>query len=376
MPLATALVTGNDPEPALATTAVDEALEKSGFAHATGVLLFLTPEFARHAQSIVTEVARHTQCLQIAGGIASGVCTEDGWALDRPAAAALVFGGACSLDRPNGSDAPLLSYAGGTLPADWSGNGAQAVPRFGGLFGSTFAIPAGNEHATVWQQARLAGDAGCSVRLRGADIDLDVSRGWRQMGPTQAIETGQSYEVLRVGGKSAVQHLRAALPGDFRVDPQRHQHQILALLSPPDAPAGGDAWPNPAALIAINADGTVTLAERVVPGQRLAWAIRLPETAIADMRHSLERLSEAQSRRQRAPAAALMFSCIGRSPFFYGGEDRDLLALKERFPGLPTIGVYGTGQLAPLATTGAAAEANGLFQNAVVTALVTAAQDG
>ena len=60
------------------------------------------------------------------------------------------------------------------------------------------------------------------------------------------------------------------------------------------------------------------------------------------------------------PAFALMFSCIGRGPFFYGGEDRDLLALRERFPDLPILGVYGSGQLAPTQQ----------LHNAVVTALI------
>jgi len=57
-----------------------------------------------------------------------------------------------------------------------------------------------------------------------------------------------------------------------------------------------------------------------------------------------------------------MFSCIGRGPYFYGGEDRDLQALTSRFPGLPVLGLYGSNQIAPL---------NGgrLLHNGVVTAL-------
>jgi small ligand-binding sensory domain FIST len=46
------------------------------------------------------------------------------------------------------------------------------------------------------------------------------------------------------------------------------------------------------------------------------------------------------------PDFALFFSCIGRGPYFYDGEDRDLMALTERYPGLPVIGGYGTGQIA------------------------------
>ena len=47
MTLATALVSGDDPLPQLAEAAVEAALARAGLVSANGVLLFLTPEFAR-----------------------------------------------------------------------------------------------------------------------------------------------------------------------------------------------------------------------------------------------------------------------------------------------------------------------------------------
>lgn len=368
MPLATALVSGNEPTPELAVAAVEQALGKSGFAHATGVLLFLTPEFGRHAQEIVTAAARRTRCLQIAGGIASGVFTETGWAIDRPAAAAMVLGEGFSLGYPDSAREPILSYAGGTVPEIWSISGR----RFGGVFGSTFAVRAADARAVVWQQARLTGEGGCSVQMHGAHIDIGVSRGWRRLGETQAIERCQGYEVLQLGGKPALRSLTEALPEAFRRDPSRHLHQIIALIAE-SAATGSETAYHPAAIISANADGTLTLAERIEPGRRLAWAIRLPETAESDMRRSIDALAERQKASGQSPVGALMFSCIGRSPFFYGGEDRDLKAFTERFPDLPLIGVYGTGQIAPLGDRLGAG--NGQFQNSVVTALISPQQE-
>ena len=362
MTLATALVTGNDPEPQLAETAVERAMEKSGLAHAKGVLLFLTPEFARHAQAIVTAIARRSQCMQVAGGIAAGVFTESGWALDRPAAAAMVLGDRFSLGHADNSDAPIISYAGGTIPSCWR----SLPPRLGGAFGSTFAVRPADANAIVWQQARLAGDTGCSVRVHGARIDVDVSRGWRQLCAPQTIELGQGYEVRQLGHTSALKSLIDVLPPALRLEPERHLHQLVALLGDAD-PVKGNL--TPAAIISVNADGCVTLAERIGPGQPLAWAIRVPETAETDMRETVEKLAGEQKKHGVPPAGALMFSCIGRSPFFYGGEDRDLNAFTERFPGLPILGVYGTAQIAPLEN--GAGTRNGQFQNSVVTALMT-----
>jgi small ligand-binding sensory domain FIST len=49
-----------------------------------------------------------------------------------------------------------------------------------------------------------------------------------------------------------------------------------------------------------------------------------------------------------APDFALLFPCMGRGPHFYGNRDRDLDLMKSRFPGLPVIGFYGNGEIAPL----------------------------
>jgi small ligand-binding sensory domain FIST len=221
-------------------------------------------------------------------------------------------------------------------------------------------------NAIVWQQARLAGDTGCSVRVHGARIDVDVSRGWRQLCAPQTIELGQGYEVRQLGHTSALKSLIDVLPPALRLEPERHLHQLVALLGDAD-PVKGSL--TPAAIISVNADGCVTLAERIGPGQPLAWAIRVPETAETDMRETVEKLAGEQKKHGVPPAGALMFSCIGRSPFFYGGEDRDLNAFTERFPGLPILGVYGTAQIAPLEN--GAGTRNGQFQNSVVTALMT-----
>jgi hypothetical protein len=63
------------------------------------------------------------------------------------------------------------------------------------------------------------------------------------------------------------------------------------------------------------------------------------------MREALRMLRSTPKKR---PDFALMFSCIGRGPLFYGNDDRDLLAFRERFPGVPLLGAYGSGQIAPV----------------------------
>ena len=358
MTVATALVSGNDPLPQLAEEAVHQALARARLTHANGVLLFLTPEFARHAQPVITAVARAAQCTQVAGGIASGVFTESGWVVDRPAAAVMVLGGGLSLGHPEAGDQPVLSYAGGRPPPDWSISGT----RFGGSFAGHVGFP----DAVVWQQSRLAEPPCCAVQVLGASVEVGVSSGLQLLGEPVRVEHSTAYDLERLGGQTALKSLSRTLPPELHQNTAQQLHHLSAVLLESDIKAA-DALATgryrPIAIIAANADQSLTLSENVAPGQFLAWAIRQPLTAEADMRLMIARLAASAAH----PACALMFSCIGRGPYFYGGEDRDRDALCARFPGLPILGTYGTGQIAPTGAHGL----NRQLQNAVVTALVS-----
>ena len=367
MTVATALVTGNEPLPRLAEEAVQQALTRSGLSHANGVLLFLSPEFARHAQATVTAAARTAQCVQIAGGLASGVFTESAWALDRPAAAAMVFGEGFSLahiDSGAPNNTPLLSYAGGNFPPHWS----EGDKRFGGLFSGSFTGSASHGEAMAWQQSRITESGNCSMQILGADIAIAVSSGLRLLAPPQRITACNGFDLETLDGRSAAYSLRRTLPQALQTQDWPLMHQLTAVLLQPECSSAdrlSEGHYRSLAIIAVNADQSVTLSDHVAPGQHLSWAIRQPDAAEIDMQQSLDRLTPGAN-----PAAcALMFSCIGRGPYFYGGDDRDLAALRQRYPGLPILGCYGTGQIAP-AGCGTCA-INRPLQNAVLTTLVS-----
>ena len=368
MTLATALVAGNDPLPQLVEEAVNQAMKKAGLTHANGVLLFLTPDFSRHAQQSVTAAARSAQCTQIAGGIAAGLFTETGWVLDRPAAAVMVFGRGFSLGHPTTGNAseysefsePILSYTGSAFPAGWR----DASPRFGGSFTGTV----GYADPVAWQQSRLSEQQLCSVQLLGSHVSVGVSSGLRLLTTAQTIERSSGYDIQKIGGLDAQSSLQRALPPELREYTPYPLHQLTAVLIDAENSEDGETalssgHYHPVAIVAANANASLTLSERTTPGQKLAWAIRQPLSAEADMRQKLAQLATDS----HAPAGALMFSCIGRGPYFYGGEDRDLEAFLERFPGLPLLGTYGTGQIAPVFNQAI----NRQLQNAVVTAIIT-----
>jgi hypothetical protein len=357
MNVATALVAGNDATPQLAEAAVGEALERAGLTHASGVLLYLTPDFARHAAAAVRAASRRANCMQVAGAVVAGLANEETWVFDRPAAAAMVFGGAFSLDTaqealPDAARSGLrLAMAGaGALPPAWAG----LPPRFGFIYSDALST----QPTPAWSHARLAVPPAAEVTLGGALAQIGVSAGVRTLGPGWTVEASHGHELVAVDGRSAADSLRRALPAEYRTGLPLPLH-LLAV----QPLAEGRAPRHPPRLIpiaAVNPDGSLTLGDPLPAGQKISWVIRQPVSAEADMRATVTSLRQ---QLPAPPAFALFASCIGRGPYFYGGEDRDWLALRDALPGVPLLGAYGSGQIAPYG------HANHLLQNAVVVAL-------
>lgn len=377
---ASALVTANDATPQLAEAAVTQALAAAGCERAQEVLLFLTPEFARCAPASVAAASRAAQCLQIFGGIAAGVANERAWSMDRPAAAALVIA-----DLPPGAGSgPRLSWCGRLrLPESW----LDDAPRFGLLYADSLS----DKDTPVWQGARVQPAHHAGHVLPGLKAELAVSTGAALQSEFFPVAEVAAHDLKRlrdaIGGADgassrALDSLKAALPAWLCELRRLPLHFVCVAVR---RGGGRDAVPTSASgesagarervlhlvsILSINADGSLTLSEQLSPNDQVAWALRLPDTAENDMRRSLDGLAA----RCPAPAFGAFFSCIGRGPFFYSGEDRDWLAFRRRFPGLPFIGAYGSGQLF---TSGgdAGRGSNRLLQNSVVSVLFSSCKD-
>lgn len=332
MPVATALVTGNEPLPRLAEQAVAEALSKAGLAQARGVLLYLSEHFRRDPQPSLVACAKAGRCLQVAGAVAEGLFTESGWTLDRPAAAALVLGGTLGLGPAIEASQPLLSFG----PANGISGSSLRQARYGFLQSRT----------SHWQQGRLSSLPLSEVVVLGAKPHLCLASGWHPLSPVLPVTACQGLELLSVADQNAQDSLRRYLPADCRNLNPLPLHQMAALLlddqaEPGEAISRGRYTPLP--LLAAHALGPLTLGNRLVPGAQLVWAIRRPFLAEGDIRDSLRQLHQAHPR----PLFGLMSSCVSRGASFYGTEDRDLIAWQETFPEIPLLGAYGCAQLWP-----------------------------
>ena len=354
--VATGLSSGEEATPALAAAAVQQALRRAGRTCANSVLLFLTPDFARHAQAAVTAVSHAANCLQVAGACVPGVLTETDWLLDRPGAAALVLCG----DLPaevGGDDVATVSLA---HPEAVSPAWLAASPlRCGGVSTDAGTLRAGR----VWNNAKVGVPGECSITLAASRTRIGISRGILPIGAIAAA-VSEGYELLSLSGVPALAALRRALP-DIHLHGPLPIHQVCAGVLDADDP--GESAAAIAAgryqlvpVIAVNAEsGSLTMAAQIADGRRVFWALRNPDTAQRDMDGVLAELASADA----PPSFALMFSCMGRGPYFYGGDDSDLDLFRSRFPGVPLLGAYCAGEIAPLPS------GNALIHNGVVLAL-------
>lgn len=359
MKVATGLATSHTASEELAYQAVSAAMEKAGLSIASSVLLFLTPEFARDPQPALRAAARAASCTQIIGCSAAGIFTEQDWVLDAPAAAAMAFGAGVSLlpvYEAEAHDLLLTLAAPNAIHTEWLDKPGQ---RFGGVSGDA----TGQGPFCVWQGGRVAQLGRCEVRIQGAQGVVGVSQGIRPLSQQPfEITLSEGFDVQVLAGQPALNVLMRELPLEWRDGETLPLHLVLAGITYGDpATAIAEGRFRSAPIIAVDPQaGSVTLSVRPAPGERLFWAMRQPLAAESDMRLTLETL---RRELQAPPDFGLCFPCMGRGPYFYGGVDLDLQLMKRQFPGMPLIGFYGNGEIAPFNGS------NQLFQYAAVPGL-------
>ena len=357
------------PSPDLAVAAVRDALARAGSDHANSVLLFLSPDHGHCLTQAIQATSKTANCLQVTGCTMPGLFTERAvagepeWALHQPCAAALVLCSSISLAtvQPGAPDggSPLL-ILGEPGPNLDQRIGFPTV-RYGSLCNGNDQYPRGD----VWSQCRLRAGGPVEARFTGADTVVSVSRGMQACSNALLITERKGFEIYSLGHRSALSTLRDAVPEALLADSDVATRCFAAVLESGVTPelALEDGRYALVPVIGINPhENSVTLAARLPERSILVWVRQDPESAQEDSRRILAELADEAPQ----PDFALMFSCIGRGPYFYQGADRDLMLLLGRHPALPVIGAYGSGEIGPIAGE------NTLLSYSTVYALVSA----
>lgn len=339
--VATGLATANEASPELAAQAVAQAMKAAGTDVASSVLLFLTSEFARDPIPSLRAAAKTASCIQVMGCSAPGILTEEDWILDAPAAAAMVFSKGVSLQPPSATSSQLMLTlaAPNAINTTW-----MSTPglRFGGVSGDAM----GQGPFSVWQNGKGAVTGHCEALINGVDAAIAPAHGLRMLSEPEPVAAADGHDLLTLGKSAALKTLQQAcgLVKGIHED-ALPLHSLMAVFADNQQLIRAGKYQLAALVSGNENDRSVTLAKKVEKGQWLCWAIRDAEAAQFNLKQTANQLA---GQLPADPDFGLIFSCLGRGPYFYGGVDRDLALLRQLFPRMPFIGFYGNGEFAPV----------------------------
>jgi len=369
MKVATSLVLGSRAAPKLATQAVTQAMQKADIGVANSVFLLLTSEFANDPDPSIRAAAKAAQCTQVMGCSATGIFTEEDWVLDSPAVAAMVFGDDVHLHtgknvlQNNAHTQPWLTLtAPNAINSTWLNNGS---PRYGGVSGDA----TGQGPFSVWQNAKGEVSGYVDAFFTGVKMATKPSHGLQLLTAPQCIVEVNGYDVVTLSSKEPSDlewlmqeklHLKNVRPPLIKLQKAWQLHcselkkpittaiplHLMMAVYADSAEAILQGNYQQANLIGINeTDNIITLAQPLQAGQFISWALRSQAVAEADLMLVSTQLAEELVSQ---PDFGILFSCLGRGPYFYDGIDKDLKVLTHQFPKMPLIGFYGNGEISCL----------------------------
>lgn len=334
----------------LVTQAVGSAMQKADITVASSVLLFLTSEFANDPQSAIKAAAKTANCTQIIGCSATGIFTEEDWIIDSPAAAAMVFSGGinlCNVREPQQNQLMLTLTAPNAINTTWLNDHGV---RFGGVSGDAI----GHGPFSVWENGKGTVQGRCEVKFQNTQGAVAASHGLRFLNIPALVTSCTEHDVMMLNQTSAWKSLQTAWQKHYG-NASLPMHQLIAVYSDSLTLIEKGQY-NLGSLIACDEVAeTVTLAKVLTEQQWLCWAIRDEQAAADDFKTTAKTLGgtlnnvyNTTNHQATTPDFGLLFSCLGRGPYLYDGQDKDLLILRELYPNMPFIGFYGNGEIAPI----------------------------
>lgn len=340
MKVATGLAIGKTAQAELAAKAVESAMLKANIHAPSSVLLFLTSEFAADPQSAIKAAAKAASCTQIIGCSATGIFTEEDWVIDSPAAAAMVFSDLNFSHSNADNEISLTLTAPNAINTTWLNN---AGLRFGGVSGDAI----GQGPFSVWQNGKGNTQGYCDGVLAHMHTAVAASHGLQLISSPRRITKTSGNDLFSLASLPALNTLFSACKKQdiAIVNDDIPYHQLMAVYANKASQLERGDY-NLASLIIANQDNaSVTLTKPLKEGDWLSWAVRDVDAAQIDI---VKTASLLRRQLDTEPDFGLLFSCLGRGPYFYNGTDQDLALIKTLFPNLPLIGFYGNGVIAPI----------------------------
>jgi len=337
-----------------AANAVANAMQKANVKSASSVLLFLSNGYSlntsQEAKLAIKAAAKKASTVQVFGCSAVGLLTEEDSFLDGEGAVAMVFPNDCAL-----SPASVLASQEQTkkellLCISSPENSKIAINHHDqAMIGAISSNEFGQGDFPVWQGSRLSKNgffhAGFNTEEKTITPHTVISQGVRRLSKNQLISEANSNCLLTIDSVPATESIKDALPDNlYDLFMEQPYHTLCATSESNNAEGLNQNFFKLHNVVAIDEnEESIFLSGKIKTNQHLFWAIRDRGLAEEEIRHNLQSLAK----RVKQPKFAFLFSSISRGPYFFNDKDVDLTLFQETFPGVPLIGIYGTGEISP-----------------------------
>jgi len=198
-----------------------------------------------------------------------------------------------------------------------------------------------------WLGRKVETESVAGFVLRGSRVRIGVTQACRPTTGLLMVTRAEGNWILELDGRPALDVYRESALGPLADDLQRAAAFVLVAL-----PGDRDAALLPGSYRVRHVVGfspnarAFALPEIVERGQRIALAVREPESARADLKAMLTGLGDVQ------PALGLYFNCCARGAAFFGVPGLEAAYLESAFPQTPIAGMFGSHELGPIGAAG------------------------
>ena len=341
--IATGISYGGLPNPEHARDAVKNALKKAKLKSASSVLLFLTCGYANNPKSALKEAAKAASTTQVIGCSALGLLSDEEWLIDSEGAVAMVFPNDYSLQPASLLKKPELLLSLVTPSSAMFGINQIDIAQIGAISTDEY----GHGPYSIWQAGREVKTGYLHVGFESKiNFAVGVAQGVRQISPLMKVTKGKKHTLIELNKEPALQNMRDNLPKNLHGMFSKQPHNILCAISENEQTESiKQGHYKLQHIVSLDENkNTIHISGTVHEKRHIFWALRDEAKAQEEMEKAIESAKKSLSKK---PKFAFVFPNISRGPEFYGGKDKDIELLKQAFPGMPIIGFYGNGEIAP-----------------------------
>ena len=196
-------------------------------------------------------------------------------------------------------------------------------------------------------------DSGALLLACSGDVSIEglVAQGCRPIGEPLFVTSADHNRIRELDGlppREVLGRLLTSLePRDRELFNDRQLFIGLALPGPRQVVGAGDFLVR--TVVGLDAQsGELVIGGQASENSVVQFQLRDAEASAADLERQLRRHRQ---RDPSAPAAALMFSCVGRGAGLYGVADRDSGLFRRAFGDVPVGGMFCAGEVGPVQGT-------------------------